>query len=72
MAATKEEAKVIAETRKVMHLDDLGVAVTCVRVPTFYGHCIALTIETEAKLDVADAARLLREAPGHRALGGRR
>jgi aspartate-semialdehyde dehydrogenase len=62
--ATKEEAKVIAETRKVMHLDDLGVAVTCVRVPTFYGHCIALTIETDSKLDAADAARLLREAPG--------
>jgi aspartate-semialdehyde dehydrogenase len=62
--ATKEEAKVIAETRKVMHLDDLGVAVTCVRVATFYGHCVALTIETEAKLDAADANALLREAPG--------
>jgi aspartate-semialdehyde dehydrogenase len=62
--ATKEEAKVVAETRKVMHLEELGVAVTCVRVPTFYGHCVALTIETEAKLDAADAVRMLREAPG--------
>jgi aspartate-semialdehyde dehydrogenase len=62
--ATKEEAKVIAETRKVLHLDDLPVAVTCVRVPTFYGHAVALTVETEAKLDAGDAERLLRETPG--------
>jgi aspartate-semialdehyde dehydrogenase len=61
---TKEEAKVIAETRKVMHHDDLPIAVTCVRVPTFYGHAVALTVETERRLD-ADAARaLLRESPG--------
>ena len=61
---TKEEAKVIAETRKVLHLDELPVAVTCVRVPTFFGHAVALTVETEAKIDAADAAALLREAPG--------
>jgi aspartate-semialdehyde dehydrogenase len=62
--ATKEEAKVVAETRKVLHQPDLGVAVTCVRVPTFYGHAVALTVETGAKLDAADARALLREAPG--------
>jgi aspartate-semialdehyde dehydrogenase len=62
--STKEEAKVIAETRRVLHADDLPVAVTCVRVPTFYGHAVALTVETEAKLDAADARELLRAAPG--------
>src|SRR6185369_6401358 len=62
--STKEEAKVVAESRKVLHLDDLGVAVTCVRVPTFYGHAVALTIETDAKLDAREAERLLRDAPG--------
>jgi len=62
--ATKEEAKVIAETRKVLHLDELPIAVTCVRVPTFYGHAVALTVETESKLDASEAARLLGEAPG--------
>ncbi len=61
---TKEELKVIRETRRVLHLDDLPVAVTCVRVPTFYGHAVALTVETEHKLDARGAERLLREAPG--------
>jgi len=62
--STAEEAKVIAETRKVLHCDALPIAVTCVRVPTFYGHAVALTIETERRLDAAEARRLLREAPG--------
>lgn len=62
--STKEEEKVIHESRKVMHLEDLAVAVTCVRVPTFFGHAVALTIETDDKLDARDAERLLREAPG--------
>jgi len=62
--STKEEAKVIAETRRVLHLDELPVAVTCVRVPTFYGHGVALTIETERALDPEEARRLLRGAPG--------
>ncbi len=62
--STKEEAKVIAETRRVLHLETLPVAVTCVRVPTFYGHSVALTVETEQPIDPEDARRLLREAPG--------
>ncbi len=62
--ATKEEQKVIAESRKVLHLDDLPVAVTCVRVPTFYGHAVALTVELNDALDASDAERLLRESPG--------
>ena len=62
--STKEEAKVIAETRRVLHLETLPVAVTCVRVPTFYGHGVALTVELEQPLDAVEARRLLREAPG--------
>ena len=62
--ATKEERKVILESRKVLHLDDLPIAVTCVRVPTFYGHTVALTVELEQPLDARDAERLLRESPG--------
>jgi aspartate-semialdehyde dehydrogenase len=62
--ATKEEHKVIVESRKVLHLDDLPIAVTCVRVPTFYGHAVALTVELESALDARDAERLLRESPG--------
>jgi aspartate-semialdehyde dehydrogenase len=62
--STKEEAKVIAETRRVLHYDALPIAVTCVRIPTFYGHAVALTVETERRLDAAEARQLLREAPG--------
>jgi aspartate-semialdehyde dehydrogenase len=62
--STKEEAKVVAETRKVLHLDELPIAVTCVRVPTFYGHGVALTIETERRLDAEEARRILRASPG--------
>jgi aspartate-semialdehyde dehydrogenase len=62
--STKEEAKVVAETRRVLHLDDLPIAVTCVRVPTFYGHSVALTVELERPLPAADARALLRESPG--------
>ena len=62
--STKEEAKVIAETRRVLHLETLPIAVTCVRVPTFFGHTVALTVELEQPLDAEDARQLLREAPG--------
>ncbi len=62
--STKEEAKVIAETRRVLHLESLPIAVTCVRVPTFFGHSVALTVELEQPLDADDARVLLREAPG--------
>jgi aspartate-semialdehyde dehydrogenase len=62
--STKEEAKVIAETRRVLHLDALPVAVTCVRVPTFYGHAVVLTIETTTKIGAEEARQLLRGAPG--------
>ncbi|MEO6027212.1 MAG: aspartate-semialdehyde dehydrogenase [Candidatus Binatia bacterium] len=62
--STKEEAKVIAETRRVLHLETLPIAVTCVRVPTFFGHTVALTVELEQPLDAADARLMLREAPG--------
>jgi aspartate-semialdehyde dehydrogenase len=62
--STKEEAKVIAETRRVLHLETLPIAVTCVRVPTFFGHTVALTVELDQPLDAADARQMLREAPG--------
>ncbi len=62
--STKEEVKVIAESRRVLHHEELPVSVTCVRVPTFYGHGVALTFETTEKLEAEDARRLLRGAPG--------
>lgn len=61
---TKEEMKMVWETRKILGDDSIEVNPTTVRVPVFYGHSEAVHIETREKIS-ADAARaLLREAPG--------
>ncbi len=60
---TKEEYKMANETKKIMGDDGIRVTATCVRVPVFYGHSEAVNIETEAKLNPADARRLLEESP---------
>jgi aspartate-semialdehyde dehydrogenase len=61
-----EEAKLRAETRKILELPDLPISVTCVRVPVLVGHTEAIWVETEQPLSPQDAQRLLREAPGVR------
>ncbi len=61
---TKEEMKMVWETKKIMEDDSIMVNPTAVRVPVFYGHSEAVHIETREKLS-ADACReLLRKAPG--------
>jgi aspartate-semialdehyde dehydrogenase len=61
---TKEELKMINETRKILGEPSLGVTATTVRVPVFCSHSESVNIETEKKLTVADVKALLREAPG--------
>ena len=61
---TFEEVKMIRETRKILDEPDLAVNPTCVRVPVFYGHSEAISIETERPLSPDEARRLLSEAPG--------
>jgi aspartate-semialdehyde dehydrogenase len=61
---TKEEMKMVWETRKILGDDSILVNATCVRVPVFYGHSEAVHLETREKLSVAEARRLLAEAPG--------
>ena len=61
---TKEERKMRDETRKILHAPDLGVCATCVRVPVFNGHAVAVVAEFEQPLSVAAARDLLRAAPG--------
>jgi len=61
---TKEEMKMVWETRKIMGDDSIGVNATCVRVPVFYGHSEAVHIETRKKLTAARARELLAAAPG--------
>lgn len=61
---TKEEMKMVWETRKIMGDDRIEVNPTAVRVPVFYGHSEAVHIETRDKITAGQALALLREAPG--------
>jgi len=61
---TGEESKVKAETRKILDLPDLPMAVTCVRVPVFVGHSMSVNVELEGPLTAGEARAVLREAPG--------
>ena len=61
---TKEEMKMVWETRKIMADDSIQVNPTAVRVPVFYGHSEAVHIETRKKLDAAKATALLQNTPG--------
>ena len=61
---TKEEHKMIHETRKIMELPDLQVCPTCVRIPVFNGHAESILAEFESDLSPEEARELLREAPG--------
>lgn len=60
---TKEEWKMIAETKKIVD-PSIKVTATCVRVPVFVGHSESVNIETEDFLDEDEARDILREAPG--------
>jgi aspartate-semialdehyde dehydrogenase len=61
-----EEAKLRAETRKILELPDLPVSATCVRVPVLVGHAESVWLETEAPLSAAEAKRVLGAAQGVR------
>ena len=61
--STKEEWKMVAETKKIMD-PKIKVTATCVRVPVFVGHSEAINIEFEDFLDEEEARDILREAPG--------
>ena len=65
---TKEEMKIVWETRKILANEEIQVNPTCVRVPVFYGHSEAVHIETRAKISAAQVRKLLRAAPGVRVL----
>jgi aspartate-semialdehyde dehydrogenase len=61
---TKEEMKLVWETRKILGDDSIQVNPTAVRVPVFFGHSEAVNIETRDKLTAAQARTLLEKAPG--------
>jgi aspartate-semialdehyde dehydrogenase len=61
---TKEEMKMVWETRKILDAPDLLVNPTCVRVPVFYGHSEAVHIETRSRISAQEVRELLRTSPG--------
>jgi len=61
---TKEEMKMVWETKKIMGDDSIQVNPTAVRIPVFYGHSEAVHIETKDKLSADDARKLLSQFPG--------
>jgi aspartate-semialdehyde dehydrogenase len=61
---TKEEVKMINETKKIMHDDSIKVSPTCVRVPVFVGHSESVNIEFERPVTVEEARAALEKAPG--------
>ncbi len=61
---TKEEMKVVNETRKIMHAPDMMISATTVRVPVLRAHSESIIIETEKKLTPDEARALMSKAPG--------
>ncbi len=61
---TKEEMKMVNETKKIMEDDSIAVTATTVRVPVFYGHSESVNVEFENKMTPAMARKLLKNAPG--------
>jgi len=65
---TKEEWKMVEETRKIMHADEIAISATCVRVPVFTGHSEAVCVEFSQLMLPDDAQRILAQAPGVKVL----
>ena len=63
---TSEEMKMQNEGRKIMHLPDLRVSCTCVRVPVVRSHSVSLMVRTREKISVRRARELIAAAPGCR------
>ena len=61
---TKEEMKMQNEGRKIMHLPEFRASVTCVRVPVYRAHSVAVSAEFERKVSVEQAREVLAKAPG--------
>jgi aspartate-semialdehyde dehydrogenase (peptidoglycan organisms) len=61
---TSEEWKLVHETRKILHDDEIRVSATCVRVPVYVGHAHSANLQFRRPMERAEAVELLRTAPG--------
>ena len=64
MDYTKEEWKMVKETRKIMHDDSLAITATTVRVPVYRSHSESVNVETKRKITAAEAREVLARFPG--------
>ncbi len=65
---TKEEMKMVNETKKIFGDDSIELTATCVRIPTVGGHSEAVNVEFEKEFDVEEVKSLLADAPGVRVI----
>jgi aspartate-semialdehyde dehydrogenase len=65
---TKEEQKMVEETRKILHAENMAISASCVRVPVYFGHSEAVNIEFSSPITPEEARRILAQAPGVRVL----
>jgi aspartate-semialdehyde dehydrogenase len=63
-AYTKEEMKMVHETRKILEDDSIGITATTIRVPVFYSHSESVNVETRQPITPDEVRSLLAEAPG--------
>jgi aspartate-semialdehyde dehydrogenase len=61
---TDEERKMIFETRKILEDEEIGIAVTCTRVPVRYCHCESVNVQTREPIELERVRELLSQAPG--------
>jgi aspartate-semialdehyde dehydrogenase len=65
---TKEEWKMVEESKKIMHAPNIAISATCARVPIFIGHSEAVHVEFSEPMSPDTARRILAEAPGIKVL----
>jgi aspartate-semialdehyde dehydrogenase len=65
---TKEEWKMVEETRKIMHAPEVAISATCARVPVFTGHSEAVNVEFSQPMSPDEARHILTQAPGVKVL----
>lgn len=61
---TREELKMVNETKKIMGDPEINITATCIRVPVFVSHSESINIETKEKIAADEAREILRKAPG--------
>ncbi len=65
---TKEEWRIVQETRRILRDDSLGISATCVRVPVYFGQSQAVNVEFDSAISPEEARKILARAPGVRIL----